>query len=170
MPDRAATRSWPPVPAAVNFGPGVNGDKIFYKLISPRTSPDDWNPARPRDDWFIYSFMGIFGACNFSSRYFPCCTWSKNATFPHTFHTDNSVFSYFGGEENWSWRSLEENWDQVKISRYSKHQLWMGTTTSDSAALIFISTMTMDNVFDNISLERATLSVVLLLIFGLFAI
>ena len=45
MPDRAATRSWPPVPAAVNSGPGVNGDKIFYKLISPRTSPDDWNPA-----------------------------------------------------------------------------------------------------------------------------
>ena len=48
--DRAATRSWPPV----NSGPGVNGDKIFYKLISPRTSPDDWNPATSRTiDLFI---------------------------------------------------------------------------------------------------------------------
>ena len=51
--DRAATRSWPPVPAAVNSGPGVNGDKIFYKLISPRTSPDDWNPAGQTIDLFI---------------------------------------------------------------------------------------------------------------------
>ena len=62
---------------------------------------------------------------------------------------------------------LRENWDQVEISRYSKQQLWMGATTSDSAALTFIFTMDRQ-CFENISLKRATLFllVVLHLIFG----
>ena len=95
--DRAATRSWPPV----NSGPGVNGDKIFYKLISPRTSPDDWNPAPAGQTIDLFILLWAFlEHVIFHLDIFPCCTWSKNATFPHTFHTDNSVFSYFGGEEN----------------------------------------------------------------------